>query len=90
MIEKKIYIFYKTKPKGDRGHANKKMIYCLSFAFHLNMKPIRPLVTRVTTRKTMGPFSATLRLDSQLRKTRGNPLPINTLPMNGMLVYVVT
>ena len=27
----------------------------------------------------MVPFSAALRLDSQLRKARGNPLPINTL-----------
>ena len=27
----------------------------------------------------MAPFSAALRLDSQVRKARGNPLPITTL-----------
>ena len=38
----------------------------------------------------MVPYLAALHLDSQLRKARGNPYQLIPLPMNGMLVYIVT
>ena len=73
MIEKKS--FYKTKPKSDMGQANKKIrkvensYLLLSFlSLSLNMKPITAACSRVARRKTIVPFSAALRLDSQLRK----------------------
>ena len=48
---------------------------CLSLKYEANTATC----SRVTTRKTMIPFSAALHLDSQLWNAWGNPLPINTL-----------
>ena len=90
MIEKKKK-FLQNKAK-KRYMSCKKMrkvenSYLLPFlCLSLKCEANTATCSRVT-RKTMVPFLATLRLDSQLRKPRGNPLP---LPMNGMLVYVVT
>ena len=83
MIEK--IKFLQKKPKSDKAHANKKKrkvensyllpFLCLSLKYEANTAAC----SRVTTRKTMVPFSTVLRLDSQLQNARENPLPIKTL-----------